>query len=236
MHRSLRVAAAQPLVSDDLAATVAAHAGIVEAAHADLIVFPELSLTGYHLDAPAIALDDSALLPLIGACSAAGSVALVGAPVAAGGVRSIAMLAFDTNGVRVAYRKRHLGGEESAHFTAIPGPSTTEVRGWRVGLAICKDTGVAAHTESLAATGIDLYACGVVHHADEIDEQERRAATISATCAAPVLMASFAGPTGHGYTRTAGHSAIWSSTSTLIARASGEPDDFVVTVLPGSDH
>jgi len=64
-----------------------------------------------------------------------------------------------------------------------------------------------------------------------IAEQERRARIIAATCRAPVAMASFAGPTGEGFLTTAGHSAIWSATSTLIARAGSGPSQIARAVL-----
>lgn len=58
----------------------------------------------------------------------------------------------------------------------------------------------------------------------ELAEQQRRARNTATACRAPVAMASFAGPTGAGYvsTATAGHSAIWSAASTLIAEAGNQ--------------
>ena len=53
----------------------------------------------------------------------------------------------------------------------------------------------------------------------ELAEQQRRARNSATACRAPVAMASFVGPTGAGYVSTAGHSAIWSAASTLIAEA-----------------
>lgn len=53
----------------------------MRAAGARVVVFPELSLTGYELDAHAVAVDDIALAPLVEACAATDALALVGAPV-----------------------------------------------------------------------------------------------------------------------------------------------------------
>ncbi|WP_376768576.1 nitrilase-related carbon-nitrogen hydrolase, partial [Pseudonocardia pini] len=51
----LAVAAAQPAcVARDVAANARGHAEAVRAAGARVVVFPELSLTGYELDAPAV--------------------------------------------------------------------------------------------------------------------------------------------------------------------------------------
>jgi predicted amidohydrolase len=81
----LTVAAAQPpCVSYDVAANAATHAATVRSAGARVVVFPELSLTGYELDAPAIGAEDQRLAPIVDACAETGSLALMGAPVDGG--------------------------------------------------------------------------------------------------------------------------------------------------------
>ncbi|MBJ7329781.1 MAG: carbon-nitrogen hydrolase family protein [Solirubrobacteraceae bacterium] len=218
----------------DVAATARAHAESVLRANARLVVFPELSLTGYELDAPAVALDDPALAPLIAACGQAGTLALAGAPVEEDGARSIATLWIDGDGARIAYRKSFLGGEEVGRFAPGPGATALDVDGWRVGVGICKDTGVVEHVRDTAALGIDLYVAGIVHLPEELEEQERRARTIAAACGAPVALASFAGATGHGYDETAAESAVWSSDGVALARAGDQPGGLAVTRLTAS--
>ncbi len=226
----LTVAAAQPpIVAGDLAANAHAHADAVRAAAgARLVVFPELSLTGYELDAPLVDPGDPALAPLVAACAQNGTVALAGAPVAGA---HIATLRVDGAGVTVAYRKAFLGGDEPARFSPGDGPVAIDVDGWRVGLGICKDTGVAEHVRGVAALGVDLYVAGVVHRADELAEQDRRGVAIAAACRAPVALASFAGPTGGGYAVTAGTSTVWSAAGDVLARAGTEPGDLARATL-----
>lgn len=183
-----------------------------------MVVFPELSLTGYELDADPISCDDPSLTPIVDACTATDSIALVGAPIQEAEHRSIAMLAIDSTGVRVAYRKTWLGGEEPRRFQAGDGPTVLEVDGWRFGLGICKDTGAAQHIAGTAALRIDAYLAGLVHRPEELPEQEARAVVIARTCQAFVVFASFAGPTGNVFTETAGSSAIWSPSGLAIAR------------------
>jgi predicted amidohydrolase len=74
-------AAQPPCMSYDVASNAASHAATVRSAGARVVVFPELSLTGYELDAPAIAVDDPRLAPVVEACAESGSLALMGAPV-----------------------------------------------------------------------------------------------------------------------------------------------------------
>ena len=148
-----------PCVAHDVAANARAHAAAIRDAGARVVVFPELSLTGYELDAAAVEPSDPRLAPITGACARTGTVALAGAPVAGpDGAVSIAVLAFgaeDSLSPAVAYRKMYLGDEEATRFTPGPEPCLITVDGWRLGLAVCKDTGVPAHAAATAALGID---------------------------------------------------------------------------------
>ena len=98
-----------------------------------------------------------------------------------------------------------------------------QVDGWRIGLGICKDTGVDQHIAGTAALNIDVYLAGLVHLPEELDVQEERGIRIARICGAYVAFASFAGPTGGGYERTAGVSSIWAPDGTPLARAGSEP-------------
>ena len=184
------------------------------------MVFPELSLTGYELDAPAIAVEDARLAPIVEACAATGSLALVGAPVHGdAGQSHIAMLAIDGSGVRVAYRKMWLGGAEPERFSPGAAPAVLDVAGWRLGLAICKDTGVPRHASDTAALGMDAYVAGVLEHADDAAILEERARRVAADHHVSVALASFAGSTGGGYAQAAGRSGIWTVDGVAVSRA-----------------
>ncbi|MEU8425607.1 carbon-nitrogen hydrolase family protein [Micromonospora sp. NPDC048835] len=213
----LRLAVAQPpCVPLDVAANAEAHAAAVRAACARVVVFPELSLTGYELHAPVVSVDDPRLAPLVEACAEADTLALVGAPVAGD---HIAMLAVTGGGATVAYRKMWLGDAEARRFRPGDTPVVLDVDGWRVGLAICRDTGVAAHAARTAALGIDVYAAGVLESARDAAVTEQRAHRVATAHGAWVAVASFAGSTGGGYTEAAGRSGIWTPNGEVYARA-----------------
>lgn len=229
----LRLAVAQPASAlHDLRANVAAHAALVLAAGAQVVVFPEMSLTGYDMAAAAVSVDDLALAPLVAACLQTGTTALVGAPVQAEGVDFIAVLAVSSTGVTVAYRKMWLGEEEAGRFTAGPGPAVVTVGGWRLGLAVCRDTGVREHQLRTAALGVDAYLAGTAMLPQEQAEQDRRGSTIAAALGIPVALASFAGATGAGYHATAGCSAIWSSDGAVLTQLGEAPGLVGTAVLP----
>jgi predicted amidohydrolase len=124
--RSLVIAVAQPPVHPlDIAANVTRHASTIRAAAARVVVFPELSLTGYDLDTAPLDPDDPRLLPLVESCTATDTVALVGAAVPG---PYIATLRIDADGVRVVYRKQYTHHTES-RFLPGPHPEVIEVDG-----------------------------------------------------------------------------------------------------------
>ena len=133
MREPLSIAAAQPLcVPYDVAANAITHAAVIRAAGARVVLFPELSLTGYELAAPAVTARDPRLLPLSEACEAAGVVALAGAPVPGeAGRPHIGMLAIDPAGITVAYRKIWLARAEATRFAPGDKPAVLDVDGWR---------------------------------------------------------------------------------------------------------
>jgi predicted amidohydrolase len=233
MREPLTVAVAQPrCTSYDVQANATAHAAAIRAADAHVVIFPELSMTGYELDAQPISLDDPLLTPIVEACAETGSLALIGAPVETGrGSSSIAMVGVDGAGATVRYSKIWLHGTETERFSPELEPAVIEVRGWRLGLAICRDTGVAQHAADTAALGIDAYVAGVAETADRVDVQDERARRTAITHGVWVAVASFAGPTGGGFDNTAGRSAIWRPEGVAIARAGREPGDIARATL-----
>ena len=181
MPEPLTIAVAQPrCAAKNVRLNAVEHAATIRRINARLVVFPELSLTGYELDAA---------------------------------------------GAEIAYRKSYLGGDEPQWFAPGNGAVVIDLDGWRVGLGICKDTGVDEHVADVAALGVDLYVAGLVHLPEELDVQEERAARIARACDSYVGFASFAGPTGGGYSSTAGVSSIWAADGTALARAGTEPGD-----------
>lgn len=81
MSETLVVAVAQPESAlHDAAFNADRHAAAIRAAGARIVVFPELSLTGYGMDVQPIDLDDPSMNPIVEACEETEAIALVGAP------------------------------------------------------------------------------------------------------------------------------------------------------------
>lgn len=230
--QQLKLAVVQPEIkSHNLWHNVTSHVAAIRRAEAQVVVFPELSLTGYELDATPVDLSDERLEPLLMACGEANCVALTGAPITQDGVDYIAMVAITSREIFTAYRKVNLGDAESKRFSPGSGPELLEVDGWRLGLAICKDTGVVEHAAQTAALGIDAYVAGTVKHSHESDLQWDRAQRAAIAHEVWVAVSSFAGPTGGGFMSTAGRSAIWSPDGRMIASCGPETSTDATVVL-----
>ncbi|MGV9266197.1 carbon-nitrogen hydrolase family protein [Kitasatospora sp. NPDC003701] len=233
MSTQLTVALAQPAcVPLDIAANALGHAEVVRAANARLVVFPELSLTGYDLTAPAVALGDDRLAPITEACRETGATALLCLVLQEQDGESIALLAVTGDDTRVVHRKMHLHGAEVDRFTPGAKPSVLELDGYRIGLAICADASVPQHAADTAALGIDAYLASALFADGEValarrDSQLREAAVRHGVWG---LVSTVAGPSGE-YPATSGGSGAWGPDGALVAQAGQEPGEVVLVTI-----
>ncbi|MFD7906803.1 carbon-nitrogen hydrolase family protein [Kitasatospora sp. NPDC057904] len=239
MPASLTVAVAQPVCEepgrpDTVSGNAARHAAAVQEAGARLVVFPELSLTGYDLTAPALDPADARLAPLIAACAETGATALAGAPAAdADGREYIVTMAVTGEGVSVVYRKMRLHGEELNRFTAGDAPVVLELDGVRLGLAICADAADPTHAEETAALGIDAYVASTLYGPSP-ESAARRDEHLGARAAAHgvwSVLSTSAGASGD-FPATSGGSGFWAPGGAPVAQAGTAPGGLVRAELP----
>lgn len=210
----------------DVAGNLAAHLEVLQkAGHAnvDLVVFPELSLTGYDLDMiaadPTMTFtdDDTRLLPLVDAASRHQLTILVGAAVSTDSGRQLAALAF-TPGEPLpsVHGKAHLHGREKELFTSAPGPTTLDIDGWRIAVAVCYDAAIPAHAARARSMGADVYAASALY---TIGQEQRLADHMSDRARdndMVVLLGQHIGHTGAG--PTCGQAGIWGRDGAVIAQ------------------
>ena len=128
-------------------------------ADADLVVFPEMFLTGYACpDADGAS---EALERICGAASASGAVAVVGAPMMDGGrLYNCAVACSDSMTV---YRKIHLPSfgpfSEGDAFSPGSEPAVFRCSGMRVGLSVCYDIFFPELTKACSMAGADINVC-----------------------------------------------------------------------------
>ncbi len=221
------LAAAQTVVvKGDIAANVARHvalAALAAGAGAKLILFPELSLTGYEPELAgelALRADDARLVPLRDAAAAHGIVVIAGAPLANdGGLPLIASLTFRPDGTTAVYTKQHLHGGEETAFAAGQGGAMLDVEGAAIALAVCADFTHSSHARAAALAGARVYAASVLVSVNGYDNDAALLQGHAAAHTMPVLMANHGGPSGGWH--CAGRSAVWDEEGRLVVAAAG---------------
>lgn len=221
------VAAAQTVVArGDIAANVARHVALARRAAAEgarLVLFPELSLSGYE---PTLAAQlallpgDARLAPLRDVAAREGIVLVVGAPLAnVGGKPLIAALTCTPQGALHVYTKQYLHPGEETAFAPGTGGAALEVDGSRVALAVCAEIAHARHAAAAAEGGARLYAASVLVSVSGYAADAALLQGYAARHRMPVLMANHGGVTG-GW-ESAGRSALWDERGELVVAAAG---------------
>jgi len=230
----LTIAAAQSRsIKGDIAANAVLHSEFVVAAAgfgAQLVVFPELSLTGYEPDIArecAIAPEDARLDPLRRLARQHGMTVVAGAPILpATGLPHIAAFAFLPDGTVSVYTKRHLHPGEEACFQPGAGGAALHVAGETIALAICADTTHPEHAASAAAGGATIYAAGVLITEQGYAADARLLERYAFEHRMAVLMANHSSPSGRW--TPAGRSAIWRPDGRLAIAAAGAEEALVI--------
>ncbi|WP_158636136.1 carbon-nitrogen hydrolase family protein [Tsukamurella sputi] len=207
-----------------------ARKAIARGAH--LIVFPELSLTGYHLDLADgewFVPGDDRLHGLRRAAADADALVVVGAPVIDCGARCLASLVVGGASDLVA-AKTHLHGGEVDVFVPAEDVVVAPLRGRKLGFAVCLDTAFGSHADAVRVAGADAYIASVLYAQGEEEKHDTRMSRRARDTGMAVVSANLGGfPNG---VRSAGCSGVWASTGLPVASALGRDDEVVLTALP----
>ncbi|MFD4240711.1 carbon-nitrogen hydrolase family protein [Streptomyces sp. NPDC058525] len=222
----MKIAAAQlTCIPADVRANTARAAELAVRAReqgAGLVVFPELALTGYELDALAAdpglwtAADDPRLDPL----RSAGVATAVNVAVPAGDGRpAIATLVHDADGAHVTtYLKQHLYGHEQDVFSPGRAEGRFELGGIRFSLGICYDNHFPDLSGRGAADGCRVHlASSLYGTGDGVRQRVAVHTGIAEQHGLYVVLANHVGPAGPW--TGCGGAAVWAPGGGLLAEA-----------------
>ena len=236
---ALTLAAAQTLSSaGDVPANIQQHLAFMQAAAehgVQLLVFPELSLTGYEpalAAGLAIAPDDAVLAPLRERAQALRLTAVVGMPIRLAPETGVLIgaLVLGADGSLAVYTKQHLHPGEDVAFIPGQGGAALEWGEDRIALAVCADFSQASHPRAAAESGANVYAAGVLISEGGYATDGALLEGYAIEHGMLVLMANHGGPSG-GWT-CAGRSAIWGAQG-LISAAPGVGGALVIAQREG---
>lgn len=234
------LAAAQSIsIAGDVPANIERHLAFMRVAAqqgVQLLVFPELSLTGYEPSLAAelaIAPEDKMLAPLREMARELRMTAVVGMPIRLtpqAGVL-IGALVLGADGSLAVYTKQHLHAGEEVAFVAGQGGEALEWGDDRIALAVCADFSHASHPRAAAQAGATVYAAGVLISEGGYATDSALLQGYAAEHGLLVLMANHGGPSG-GWT-CAGRSAIWAADGSLLAAVPGVGDALLIARREG---
>ncbi len=239
----LRIALAQinPTVGDlrGNSARIADSIDRAREAGAQLVVLPELALTGYPpedllLKSSFVAAAQGALADL--AAGTSGVVALVGFPERDGALyNSAALLA--SGEVAGVYRKMRLPNygvfDEQRYFRAGERPAVFELNGVRIGVTICEDIwapGPPATHEALAGARVIVNLSASPYHAGKGLERERMIAERAAAAGATFAFCNLVG--GQDELVFDGHSVVLADDGEVLARGAQFEEALVTCGVP----
>jgi predicted amidohydrolase len=189
-----------------------------------LLVFPELSLTGYELDLAerlAFSRGDARLAPLLDAAAELSMTLVVGAPARLGTKLQLGAFILSPDRAIDVYTKHHLGAfppsanpggsvppPEASVFA--PGDRNPLVRlgDGLAAVAVCADVGQPSHAKAAAERGARSYLASMFVIPADFPGDTAKLRSYAVQHAMVVLLANFGGPSGG--LPSAGGSAIWS--------------------------
>ncbi|HDS1787279.1 carbon-nitrogen hydrolase family protein [Pseudomonas sp. USTB-Z] len=196
---------------------------------AELVVFPELSLTGYEPSVArqsALPVTSARLDPLQAACDRLGITVAAGLPLPTPDGIRIGMPVFCPDAPRQAYAKQRLHDDELPYFTPGHQALLLEVGEHRVAPAICYESMFMAHAAVARERGADLYLVSVAKTAKGIREGYAHYPEVARELGMPVLMANCVGPADTFI--GAGGSAAWDSQGHLLASLDDHSEGLIV--------
>jgi len=206
----------------DIAANVAKHLDHIDraVAHgAELVFFPELSLTGYEprlAQSLATHAADPRLDVFQQRSDARHIIIGLGVPLAARSGTQIGMVWFAPSSPRRIYAKQLLHADELAFFVAGTQPLLLEAGGRKVAPAICYESLQPSHAENAAGLGADTYLASVAKPAGPMARAMLHYPAIARQHALYVIMADSVGPSDDFV--SVGQSAAWDPAGNLLAQ------------------
>jgi predicted amidohydrolase len=219
-------------VTSDVERNLAHHVELINiavAAGAAMIVFPELSLTGYE---PTLAKqlattkDDQRFEVFQQISDAARIIVGVGMPLRSSSGTTISMILFQSKREKTIYSKQYLHTDEEPFFDSGSNLTPLIVDNTRIALAICYELSVPAHAEQAHANGATIYVASVAKFVNGIDKALTRLTEIAKTYAMPVMMANCIGYADGQL--CAGRTSVFDNHGFLLAQLNSDEEGLLI--------
>ena len=195
----------------------------------DVVVFPELSLTGYEpsiAGALAITADHSSLDPIAEAAASLDLVLSVGLPLRSKRGIHIGIIFFLPDGNRQIYTKAHLHADEQTIFTKGTDQQDLMWCGMRLAPSICYELSIEDHIKSAGDRRANVYLSSVAKHQQGVESAVDILSASAKTYGMQVIMAN---AVGHNDDFTsAGQSVVLNRDGNILAQMDAEHEGLLV--------
>ena len=184
---------------------------------ADLIIFPELSVTNYEPAlAKVLATDpENSIFDRFQQLSDSNQITIgIGMSTTASDGVLISMILFQPNKKRSTYSKLLLHSDELPYFVCGKNQLTLTIKGTRIGIGICYETLQREHILNTYKQGIDIYIASVAKSKGGVEKAYNFFPKIAKEFNTPILMANCVGYCDNFM--SIGQSAVWSENGELI--------------------
>ncbi len=216
----------------DIASNIDKHEKLIDLAvsnGADIIVFPELSLTGYEpalAEALATTQDDRRFDGFQTISDAGQTIIGVGVPTRTEAGICISMVVFQPNQPRQTYSKKHLHADEEPFFVSGQNLDTLKIGKTSIALAICYELSIPEHPENAFKNGAEVYIASVAKSAAGVERSFPILSGIARQYSMTVLMSNCTGPCDGS--ESAGKTAIWHTDGSLLSQLDGTDEGILM--------
>ena len=219
-------------IKGDIESNIIHHKKMIEAAtahRADIIIFPELSLTGYEPTlAHSLAMDpsDSRFDDFQTISDTRRIVIAVGVPTRSDRGICISLIIFQPHQQPLIYSKKYLHPDEEAYF--VPGNNfpVLEVQSVKLAFAICYELSIQAHADNAFMNGADVYIASVAKYERSIKSTSERLSEIARENSTWVVMANSVGEADGEF--CTGNSSAWNKKGKKMARLGTHEEGIII--------
>lgn len=242
MKTGVTISLAQvPVTRGEVCANLERHLKMIEQSSyydADVVVFPELSLTGYELDLAAelaFSPSPSNFKELSQASVENEIITIAGCPLKVNNDSkpTIGAVICFPDGTVQFYSKQHLHEGEGTYCSFGLSDYFFKVNGHQIALAICADFTELEHSRRAKKLGSDIYVVSALISKNGFEPDSKILSEIASEQGFPVLLSNHISVTG-GW-ETCGKNSVWNSHGELVNNSSSKEYGLVLCNIMGNE-
>jgi len=225
------VAQTQP-VTGDIQSNIDGHKKMIDVATshgADVIIFPELSLTGYEPSlARALATnqDDKRFEGLQQISDNCQITIGAGVPTKNESGTSISMILFQPRASKLVYSKKYLHADEFPFFVSGQNLTNLSICNTTIALAICYEISVGEHTDNALKGGARVYIASVAKSTSGIDKALKTLSETGNKYSVTVMMSNCVGYSDGS--QWGGKSSVWNNKGELMGQLDAYNEGIII--------